>query len=399
MGKESAAPNPRPAFALLLGLSAGLGPFTIDSYLPAMPAIGEDLGVADGPIQLTLAVTMTGFAIGQLVIGPWSDRVGRRMPLLVGLGLLICASVTSMLASDIGVLLAARMLQGIGASSAAVIAVATARDAFSGRALPAALSGIAIVQSLAPLVAPVLGSLQLMVVGWRGIFGLLSLYALVVLALVVPRLPQNEASARSSDGVLVRYRRLLADRTFAVLLLLAGLRFTALFTFLQWSPFLLQRERGLSPQEFGIAFAVVTLGMMVGLQISPRAIRRGVSAARLLWSSYLILLASACLIALPVAGGLWIVVAGVVLLLGCGLGLPTIQILALAPHKRDAATVAGLIGASGFGTASLLAPALSVVPEIVGRYDLSLALVVTGVAVLSAVISIRPLASMGDRLS
>lgn len=398
MSKDSGSPRRwPPRVALLLGLCAGLGPFTVDSYLPAMPAIAADLGVADASVQLTLAATMFGFALGQLFIGPWSDRVGRRAPLIAGLLLLLVASIVSMLSHEMSWLLAARLLQGVGASSAAVIAVATARDLFAGGALAQALSGIAIVQSLAPLVAPVVGSLQLVVVGWRGVFGLLGLYALVVLALVVPRLPAESASTGRGDGALVRYRRLLPDRPLRALLLLAGLRFTALFTFLQWSPFLLQQERGMTAIEYGVAFAVVTLGMMVGLQLSPRALRRGVGPARILWTSYAVLGVSAALAALPVPGALWVVGAGLVLMLGCGLGLPTIQVLALAPHPRDAATVAGLIGAVGFGTSALLAPALALLPPMLGRYDLALAVVVAGVAALSAVISVRPLASLGAR--
>lgn len=398
MGKDSGIPRRwPPRVALLLGLCAGLGPFTVDSYLPAMPAIAADLGSSDATVQLTLAATMLGFAMGQLFIGPWSDRVGRRTPLIAGLALLVAASIVSMLSHEISWLLAARLLQGVGASSAAVIAVATARDLFSGGALAQALSGIAIVQSLAPLVAPVVGSLQLVLVGWRGVFGLLGLYALVVLILVVPRLPADTASAGRGDRALTRYRRLLPDRPLRALLLLAGLRFTALFTFLQWSPFLLQQERGMTAVEYGVAFAAVTLGMMLGLQLSPRALRRGMAPARILWSSYAILAVSAVLTALPVPGSMWIVVAGLVLMLGCGLGLPTIQVLALAPHQKDAATVAGLIGAVGFGTSALLAPALALLPAALGRYDLALALVVAAVAALSAALSFRPLASLGAR--
>jgi DHA1 family bicyclomycin/chloramphenicol resistance-like MFS transporter len=401
MGKYPAdrSPPPRraPRVALLLGLCAGLGPFTIDSYLPALPALAADLDTTDASAQLTLAATMLGFAVGQLVMGPWSDRVGRRLPLVLGLSLLIISTVGAMLSADVVALMVARALQGVGAASAAVVAVATARDLFAGRALAGALSGVAIVQSLAPLVAPVVGSLQLVLVGWRGIFALLALYAVVVVILVVPRLPHHTHQTRSKDPVLTRYRRLFADPLLRSLLLLAGLRFTALYTFLQWSPFLLQQERGLSAFAFGVAFAVVTLGMMAGLQLSPRAMRRGTPPARVLWASYGVLFLGAALTALPIAGSVWIVVSGIVFMLGCGLGLPTIQVMALAPHEKDAATVAGLIGATGFGAASALAPALNLLPAALGRYDLSLAAVIGAVALVSALVSIRPLARTGHR--
>lgn len=398
MSKDSDGPVSRhPRFALLLGLCAGLGPFTVDSYLPALPTLAADLDTSDASVQLTLAATMLGFAAGQLFIGPWSDRVGRRRPLVMGLLLLIVSSLVSMLSDDIVALLAARLFQGVGAASAAVVAVATARDLFAGRALAGALAGVAIVQSMAPLVAPVVGSLQLALVGWRGIFGLLALYAAVVLVLVAPRLPRMPERPDAIDRAFARYRRVLADPLLRSLLVLAGLRFTALFTFLQWSPFLLQGERGMTPVAFGVAFAIVTIGMMIGLQISPRLIRRGAPPARVLWSSYAVLAAAGALTALPVPGAPWIVAMGMILMLGCGLGLPTIQVLALAPHEKDAATVAGLIGAAGFGTSALLAPLLNLLPPAIGRYDLSLAIVVGAVAAASALVSIRPLSGAAGR--
>lgn len=398
MSKDSEGPVSRhPRFALLLGLCAGLGPFTVDSYLPALPTLASDLGVTDASVQLTLAATMLGFAGGQLFIGPWSDRVGRRQPLVVGLLLLIASSLVTMLSDDIIALLIARLLQGVGAASAAVVAIATARDLFAGRALAGALAGVAIVQSIAPLVAPVVGSLQLTLVGWRGIFGLLAVYAGVVLVLVAPRLPRMPTRMGAMDRASTRYRRVFADPLLRSLLVLAGLRFTALFTFLQWSPFLLQEERGTTPLEFGAAFAIVTVGMMVGLQISPRLVRRGVAPTRILWASYIVLAIGGLLIAVPVPGAPWIVGMGMILMLGCGLGLPTIQMLALGPHERDAATVAGLIGAAGFGTSAVLAPLLSFLPTALGRYDLALSAVVVAVAAASALVSIRPLTAAAGR--
>lgn len=377
--------RPSSAPAVLLGATAGLGPFTIDSYLPALPVLGAELGAEEAHVQLTLAATMIGFAVGQLLVGPWSDRVGRRIPLVAGLALLVVASIAAVLAGDIVQLLAARLLQGIGAAAAAVTALATARDGNQGDRLVRVIGIIALIQSIAPLVAPVVGGVVIGLAGWRGVFVALAGYALVILCLLPPRLQSRAHVAGPPSRARVRYRRLARDPQLVALLILAGLRFIGLFTFLQWSPFLFQNDLGVPPAVFGMLFAVMTLGMMAGLQLSPLAIRRGVRPRRVLWASFMVMLAGSAVLA--VSGQVGVVVAAcVVFLLGCGLGLPTIQTLALAQHGEDAGTVAGLIGAVGFGLAGVMAPLLTLLPQSGWEYRAALAVVIAVVAVLSAVV-------------
>ncbi|MGO1393872.1 MFS transporter, partial [Agrococcus casei] len=146
-----------------LGLLTGLGPFTIDLYLPAFPQLREDFGVADGQVQLTLAATTLGFALGQLVVGPLSDRIGRRIPLLAANSVHVLASLGVAMAPDIEVLSLLRILQGLGAAGGAVVAMAMVRDLFSGDRLIVALSRLMLVQGAAPVVAPIVGSLLLSV--------------------------------------------------------------------------------------------------------------------------------------------------------------------------------------------------------------------------------------------
>jgi MFS transporter, DHA1 family, multidrug resistance protein len=369
----------------LLGVAAGLGPFTVDSYLPALPLIATQLNAGDTAVQYTLAVTMLGFACGQLVVGPWSDRVGRRVPLVVGLAVLIVASVAAAFAADVAPLLAARFAQGLGASTAAVTALASARDAHSGDGLARAIGIIALIQSIAPLVAPVVGGVVIAWTGWRGVFVALAAYAALTLCLLAWRLPPRPARTGRTISTLGRYRRLTRDRQLIGLLMLAGLRFTALFTLLQWSPFLLQGDLGVPPDVFGVLFAVMTLGMMAGLQLSPWAIRRGVRPRRVLIASFAVMLLGAAVLASAAAVAV-VVIGSVVFLLGCGLGLPTIQSLALAEHYEDSGTVAGLIGAVGFGSAALLSPVLALLPASGIGYREALALVVAGAAVASAIV-------------
>lgn len=374
---------------VVLGALTAFAPFTIDTYLPSFPALVIAFRAPEWAIQVTLAGTMIGFAIGQLVVGPWSDQVGRKLPLLVSCGIHVGASILIACAQDLPQLVGGRLLQGFGAAASAVVALAIARDLFGGILLVRALSRIALVSGLAPLIAPVLGS-QLLIVGdWRGIFVFLACYAVIMLVfsqVVLPEsLPLATRLERTSTTTRARYAKLLRDPSFVGLMIMSGLRFTALFAFLQASPFLLQDEYGLDAQQFGVAFAIITLGMMAGVQSSSRLAHR-IGPVRVLVISLSILTAVGTAIAvlggLPVGVG-WMIVLFVLFMLGCGLGLPMIQSLALRDHPEEAGTAAALIGASSFGASALLAPALSGTTVVLG-HSLSLGIACVLSSLLSA---------------
>lgn len=141
-------------YIIILGALTALGPLTIDLYLPAFPILEQDLGVSAGAIQLTLTGTTLGFALGQLIVGPWSDKIGRRLPLLIATAVHVLACVGAALAPDIFALGTFRVLQGIGAAAGGVVAMAMVRDLFGGRPLVRMLSRLALVTALAPLLAP-----------------------------------------------------------------------------------------------------------------------------------------------------------------------------------------------------------------------------------------------------
>ena len=157
----------RLVYVLLLGGLTALGPLTIDLYLPAFPILEEDLGVSAGAIQLTLTGTTIGFALGQLVVGPWSDRIGRRLPLIIATLLHIAACVGAAVSPEIVTLGVFRVLQGAGAAAGGVVAMAMVRDLFGGRPLVRMLSRLALITTLAPLLAPLIGSQMLRFTDWR----------------------------------------------------------------------------------------------------------------------------------------------------------------------------------------------------------------------------------------
>jgi DHA1 family bicyclomycin/chloramphenicol resistance-like MFS transporter len=356
----------RVLYVVVLGALVGLGPFTIDLYLPAFPLVADELRAPEAAIQLTLTATMIGFGLGQLVVGPWSDTVGRRLPLILATTVHVGASLGVAFAPDITGVLIFRVLQGIGAAGGGVVAMATVRDLFGGQPLVRMLSRLALVTSLAPILAPVIGSQLLAVLDWRGLFVALAGYGAVVVVLaailVAETLPPERRRARGRSTTAQRYRAVLSDRVFIGVALIAGLMFSGLFAYLSASSFLFQDLYGFSAQQYGILFAVNSIGLAVSSQVASRLMRR-FAPPRILAVS-LPLMAIAGFTAAAAAAldlGLAPIVAGTFVFLSCaGLSFPCIQVTALAPHGSEAGTAAALLGAINFGLASCSAPIVGV---------------------------------------
>jgi DHA1 family bicyclomycin/chloramphenicol resistance-like MFS transporter len=349
-------------YVLVLGALVALGPFTIDLYLPAFPVVADELGASDSAIQLTLTATMIGFGLGQLVIGPWSDTVGRRLPLILATALHVGASLGVAFSPDITWVLVFRVLQGVGAAGGGVVAMATVRDLFGGQPLVRMLSRLALVTSLAPILAPVIGSSLLVVLDWRGLFVALAGYGILVVVLaatlITETLPPERRRVKGHSTTGQRYRAVLSDRVFLGVALIAGLVFSGLFAYLSSSSFVFQQVYGLDAQQFGILFAINSIGLALASQLASRLMRRFAPAKILAVSLPLMVLAGLGIaLAAALDAGLPVIVAGTFVFLSCaGLSFPCIQVTALAPHGAEAGTAAALLGAINFGIASIAAP-------------------------------------------
>jgi len=352
----------RVVYVIVLGALVALGPFTIDLYLPAFPVVAEDLGASASAVQLTLTATMLGFGIGQLLIGPWSDTVGRRLPLIVGTAVHIGASLGVAFAPDIEWVLVWRVLQGIGAAGGAVVAMATVRDLFAGQPLVRMLSRLALVTGLAPIIGPVIGSQLLQLLDWRGLFVTLAVYGVVIVVLatllIAETLPPERRHGRGLRAAGQRYRAVLRDRTFVGVAIIGGLSFSGNFAYLAASPFVFQDIHDLDVQQFGLVFALNSLGLAIGSQVASRLMRH-IAPPKILAVSLPVLALAGFVAALSALLG-W----GLVPLLVCtfiylfciGVGFPTIQVTALTPHGKEAGTAAALLGAINVGIASAVAP-------------------------------------------
>ncbi len=358
--------NQRLTYVLMLGALVALGPFTIDLYLPAFPSVAADLATSDAAIQLTLTATTIGFGLGQLIVGPLSDAMGRRRPLLIATSVHILASIGVALAPTVEWVMVGRVVQGMGAAGGAVVAMAVVRDLFGGQRLIRMLSRLALVTGLAPVLAPVIGSQLLRFVEWRGIFVFLAAYGLLVTVLgafiLVETLPPERRGRFSSTVVARRYRRLVKDPAFVGVAIVGAATFTALFAYLSASSFILQEIYGLSAQQFGFIFGINSIGLVSGTQISARLMRR--VAPRVVTAGGLAIMtlgALALLISsLLDTGLLGVVIPLFFVIAPAGLVMPTVQVMALADHATEAGTAASVIGAANMGVAGAVSPLVGV---------------------------------------
>lgn len=363
---DSLSGRQRLVYILILGALTALGPFTIDTYLPALPTLQEDFNVSTAAIQLTLTATTIGFGVGQLLVGPWSDKIGRRLPLILSTIVHILACLGAAVAPNVELLGLARAMQGIGAAAGGVVAMAMVRDLFGGRPLVRMLSRLALVNGLAPVLAPVLGSTLLLVMPWRGIFLVLACYGLFVVTCVslwiVETLPKARRHDAGHSTMRQRYKAVLSDRIFVGIAIVGAANFTGLFSYLSSSSFVFQEIYKFNAQEYGLLFAVNSVGIIIGVQSAAR-ITKYVGPQWILAVSTIVMFVSSVLIVIldqahvglwGTAIPLWFFIAA------CGFGFPCVQVLALNGHGHEAGTAASLLGALNFGTAGIISPIVGI---------------------------------------
>ncbi|MFG6491095.1 multidrug effflux MFS transporter [Microbacterium sp. P03] len=389
----------RIVYIIVLGALTALGPFTVDLYLPAFPALEADFQTTAAAIQLTLTGTMLGFALGQLIVGPLSDKVGRRIPLLAVTAVHVVASMLAAIAPTLLLLGVSRVLMGMGAAAGGVVAMAIVRDLFGGRRLVTMLSRLALVSGVAPVAAPLVGSALLLVMPWRGIFVVLALYGAVMLVCALLLIPETLPPARRSGpggvSVLQRYKSVLSDRVFIGVLIIGGMSFSGLFSYLSSSPFLFQVTYAFNPQQYGLLFAVNSVGVVLGVQIASRlAARFGPQWVMAFSTATLVLASVAILVADQWGLGLWgLMIPLFVFMTACGFTMPCVQVLALDRHGKAAGTAASLVGATNFGVAAVISPLVGWLARDAGITASTMASVMIGcglVAVVALWAIVRP---------
>jgi len=345
---------------LLLGALTAFGPMSIDMYLSSFPSIARTLHTGPEQTQATLAAFFAGMAIGQIVYGPASDRFGRRLPLLVGIGVFFAASVVCALAPNIETLIAARFVQALGGCAGPVIARAVVRDRFSHTDTARVLSLMTLIMGLAPVLAPQLGGVVQFFAGWRGVFwtlvGFGALIGLwVTISLAESRSPETEAQARS-ENPLRAYVALFGMRRLMGYAIAGALNGAVLFTYISGAPDLVMGTYGHSPLVFNLIFAFNAVGIIGASQVNRLLLRRSLPDQVLSKASIASIVAAFLLTiaAWTGWGGQWTVLP----LLFCALSIYGLMggntmAGALSVDPRRAGSISALMGSASFGAGAL----------------------------------------------
>lgn len=369
------APDPAPAspdrglpgtMLLALALCGTIGPFATDTYLPALPLIVTEFDVRASTAQLTLTAFMVALALGQLVIGPLSDRIGRRRLLIlgsIGTGL---AAVVCALAPSIWVLVAGRVAQGFFGAAGVVLAKAVVVDVGRGAGVAKAFAGLMALQSVAPVIAPLIGGAVVPFGGWRGVFWLLAALSAVTAVGVIAAVPETlRTEDRSTGGfrsTLAGMRIVGTHGPFVARCAVFVFSFGVLFSYISASPFIYQDMVGLSPTAFSVAFTVNALGILAANLVSSRLVGRFDPSKVVRAGVTGMICAIAVLVvvvALSPAGSLDLapVTVGFLLLtLSIGLVLPNAAALAMQETAGRSGSGSALLGAAQFGLAAVVSP-------------------------------------------
>ncbi|WP_203339951.1 Bcr/CflA family efflux MFS transporter [Planococcus beijingensis] len=260
----------RLGLALILSMLGILAPLNIDMYLPAFPAIANELDAHVSLVQLSLTACLIGLAAGQIVVGPFSDAVGRRKPLIISVILFALSSVLCAVAPNIEMLIAARFIQGFTASGGVVLSRAVVSDVFTGRELTKFFALLMVINAVAPMAAPIAGGgiLALPFAGWETIFYFLGLLGVIMVVVVIFRLPETlppEDRMPSSIGHSIRTMgSLFKERPFIGYALVVGLVHGGSFAYVAGTPFVYQEIYGVSPQTFSVLFGINGIAMIIG---------------------------------------------------------------------------------------------------------------------------------------
>jgi DHA1 family bicyclomycin/chloramphenicol resistance-like MFS transporter len=351
--------------ALVLGLITAIGPFAIDAYLPALPAIGESLGAAPGAVQMTLTAFFLSLGFGQLVYGPAADMYGRKAPLYFGLAMFVAFSVGCALATSVEVLIVCRFFQGLGACAGMVVPRAIVRDLHTGTDAARLMSMLMLVVSISPILAPLTGGFIVAGFGWRGVFWFVFIAALLALGLLHFGLKETrEHHARASSTVksaFAAYWTLLQDRHFMGLTMTGSFGVASFFSYLSNSSFIFINHYHFSPQMFGVFFGINAFAFFAAAQGAVTAIfLAGVDSV-------------AVLVGFLFTGFGFL-----------GLVIPTTAVMALEEQGHVAGTASALLGTLQFGTGSVV---MSLVAPFGNATPVPMVLAIAVVSIISTLLA------------
>ncbi|MEO8541435.1 MAG: multidrug effflux MFS transporter, partial [bacterium] len=351
-------PESRTALGMLIALTA-IAPISIDMFLPSMPDMADEFHTSKGAVSLAVTLFLLAFAASQLVYGPASDRFGRRPVMFAGLGLYVVGAALCLGSQSVEMLLAGRVVQGLGGGAGPAIASAIVIDVYKKERALKALAAMTSVTALAPMLAPILGGFLHDVAGWRAVFAVLVCVGCGLTlgyAWILPETnEQRDPRALHLRGMVRNYRTLWSTPIFAAHALLLALMFSGQLVFISSSSFVLVDDLGLSPQLYGFSFGLMAAGIMVGANVSRRLVgswspRRIVVTACSMGGA-----ASATMALMALSGleGVALIVFPMIFM-GAAMGMsgPAARATALTPFPQMAGLAAAVMGFSQIGIAS-----------------------------------------------
>ncbi len=358
----AAQPPASPGFIALLIAVSAVSPLGINMYLPSMPGMARALGVDFTTIQLTLSLYLGAMAVGQLIIGPLSDRFGRRPVLLIGLLTFVAGSAICLLAQSIGVLIFGRIVQAIGGCAGITLSRAIVRDLYGRNQVASMIAYVTMGMAVAPMIAPTIGGVLDTFFGWRASFAFLIGFGGLALVFAYWRLGETNhgrGSGEAASELLQGYGSLFRSRQFWGYTLVTSFVSAMFFAFLAGAPYVMIELLGRSPAEYGFYFAMVPCGYMLGNYATGR-IAGTKGPNRMILAGTLLSLTSIAAMAALIAAGFLVPVAlfGPMLFIGVanGLVLPSGIAGAVSVRPDLAGAASGLSGSFQIGFGALVAP-------------------------------------------
>ena len=374
--------NSKLFLVLLLGVLSAFGPFVVDLYLPSLPQLASFFETSASMTQLTLTTAMIGLAVGQLLLGPLSDKFGRKIPLIISLVIYIISTVLIVYAPNIESMIVLRVIQGLSSAGSVVISRAVATDLYRGREMTRFFGLLMTINGIAPIISPILGSLLLEYISWKGVFVFLALIGLVVLFFcfrlkeslsVENRLQGSIFATFSTFGVIIK------NRLFMSYVGIESFLLGAMFAYIAASPFILQSFYGLSAFIFSLCFGANGAALVIGANIGGKLPNRQALAIGVLAFVVAALYTIAVLIIQPY--WLFVEIGFFAMLLLMGITFPAISSLAMESERQYAGSASALLGFAPFFLGGIVSPLVGI-----GNIFYSTALVILACGVLGLAI-------------
>ena len=374
--------NSKLFLVLLLGVLSAFGPFVVDLYLPSLPQLASFFETSASMTQLTLTTAMIGLAVGQLLLGPLSDKFGRKIPLIISLVIYIISTVLIVYAPNIEAMIVLRVIQGLSSAGSVVISRAVATDLYRGREMTRFFGLLMTINGIAPIISPILGSLLLEYISWKGVFVFLALIGVVVLFFcfrlkeslsVENRLQGSIFGTFSNFGVIIK------NRLFMSYVGIESFLLGAMFAYIAASPFILQSFYGLSAFIFSLCFGANGAALVIGANIGGKLPNRQALAIGVLAFVVAALYTIAVLIIQPY--WLFVEIGFFAMLLLMGITFPAISTLAMESERQYAGSASALLGFAPFFLGGIVSPLVGI-----GNIFYSTALVILSCGVLGLAI-------------